>query len=172
MLLLPSWPCLLLLLPHLPPLEAVPVHFRFRVMLCAPKVMWIVSTATFVLMPAFPVHYGACFDPASSTQKCCGGKRACYKFTGKICKDGSCGGRGSCFNASIPIVANSCLTDYSCWKVGYNPDGRSKPTEAQEEWGVSKGRAMPSRHVRVLEPWVWHRLYQRISTGTVRRLRI
>lgn len=50
---------------------------------------------------------------------CCDGDNACFGFTGKICKDGSCNGVNSCRKASIPIVVNSCYGLGSCDKVGY-----------------------------------------------------
>ncbi|KAL3763862.1 hypothetical protein ACHAWU_006254 [Discostella pseudostelligera] len=65
----------------------------------------------------------ACFDSASSTQKCCKGERACYRFTGRICKDGSCSGFYACAYAKITIVVNSCIGGTACWKVGYNRYG-------------------------------------------------
>lgn len=39
---------------------------------------------------------------------CCQGSNACLRFTGKVCKDGSCNGFGACEGANIPQVINSC----------------------------------------------------------------
>ncbi len=56
--------------------------------------------------------------------KCCVGEEsyggyyaACEKFTGKVCKDDSCSGRNSCFNATISSVVNSCKDNKSCYKA-------------------------------------------------------
>lgn len=39
---------------------------------------------------------------------CCVGSNACFKFVGKVCRDGSCSGSNACANAKIPLVVNSC----------------------------------------------------------------
>ena len=43
------------------------------------------------------------------------GTGACASFSGKVCKDGSCDGIKSCYQATIPWVVNSCKGgDYAC----------------------------------------------------------
>ena len=49
---------------------------------------------------------------------CCQGAKSCTSFTGKICKDGSCNATRACFEANIPLVVNSCLSDQSCFRAG------------------------------------------------------
>ena len=44
----------------------------------------------------------------------------CFGFTGKVCKDGSCNGEGTCVNATIPSVVNSCKGKFTCYKAGYD----------------------------------------------------
>lgn len=45
---------------------------------------------------------------------------SCYKFTGKVCKDGSCNELGACVYATIPSVVNSCKGNFTCYKAGYD----------------------------------------------------
>lgn len=46
--------------------------------------------------------------------KCCVGRVSCRKFTGTVCKDGvSCFGRAACSAASIGLVSQGCIGDYS-----------------------------------------------------------
>ncbi len=51
---------------------------------------------------------------------CCVGYYACQRFTGKVCKDGSCTGSMACRFATIPFVVNSCKGGYygACYKAG------------------------------------------------------
>jgi len=44
----------------------------------------------------------------------------CQSFTGKICMDGSCHGRGACFNGVIPTIVNSCNGTRACSGVAAN----------------------------------------------------
>jgi hypothetical protein len=65
-------------------------------------------------------------DPPSNTitcatacgPSCCIDEDACKYFTGKVCKDGSCNGDFSCYEAHIDFVVNSCKGDESCANVG------------------------------------------------------
>ena len=50
----------------------------------------------------------------SCAGKCCKGNNACFQFTGKVCKDGSCYGKAACWKANIPFVIDSCKGDYAC----------------------------------------------------------
>ncbi len=43
---------------------------------------------------------------------------ACYGFTGKVCKDGSCSGILACAYATIPSVVKSCEGKYACQGAG------------------------------------------------------
>lgn len=65
----------------------------------------------------------ACYNADTSSYDCCYGVYACYGFTGKVCKDGSCNGDQSCELASIPIVVDSCKEFQSCYAVGYVAEG-------------------------------------------------
>lgn len=61
---------------------------------------------------------GACcnsnYDPSSPTFQ------ACDRFTGRVCKDGSCSGEYACYLAKIQLVANSCIGSGACCeKYGY-----------------------------------------------------
>jgi hypothetical protein len=61
--------------------------------------------------------------------KCCVGNGACTRFTGKVCKDGSCSGYWSaCMDATIPKVVNSCHGHtWSCLSAGKgDPNGKGK----------------------------------------------
>lgn len=65
----------------------------------------------------------SCFE--SCAGKCCQGPfsdymgyDACVGFTGKVCKDGSCYGKESCYDANILSVVNSCKGAKSCRNVG------------------------------------------------------
>lgn len=50
---------------------------------------------------------------------CCVGFQSCGKFTGKVCKDGSCNGSYACYDAIIPWVVNSCKSSgSSCMSAG------------------------------------------------------
>ena len=50
----------------------------------------------------------------SCAGKCCKGDNACFQFTGKVCKDGSCNGKAACWKANIPFVIDRCKGDYAC----------------------------------------------------------
>ena len=54
---------------------------------------------------------------------CCVGQEACRQFTGKVCRDGSCGGSNACVRATIPWVVNSCTSNSAsggsaCFQAG------------------------------------------------------
>ncbi len=55
-----------------------------------------------------------CAAAAACNGNCCVGKKACYEFTGKVCKDGSCNGEESCYKANIPFVVDSCYNYGVC----------------------------------------------------------
>jgi hypothetical protein len=54
------------------------------------------------------------FCETACNGQCCVGEYSCSYFTGKICKDGSCNGKESCFDATIPEVVKSCTGLLSC----------------------------------------------------------
>lgn len=66
-------------------------------------------------------------SPSTRCEIACGGNcckapsiysLACWHFTGKICKDGSCYGFASCYRATIPLVVNSCKgSQKSCYRA-------------------------------------------------------
>jgi len=52
---------------------------------------------------------------------CCVGSYACWKFTGKVCKDGnSCNGKVACSEATIYSVVNSCIGYQACIRAGFD----------------------------------------------------
>lgn len=60
---------------------------------------------------------------ACSGSSCCSGDRACSFFTGKVCKDGGCNGKMSCYKSRITSVVNSCTSEFSCMSAGFGAIG-------------------------------------------------
>ena len=62
----------------------------------------------------------ACQNPTDpSSQDCCISSGDCFRFTGKVCRDGSCDGGGACQSANIPEgVIDSCRGRLACWLLG------------------------------------------------------
>lgn len=55
----------------------------------------------------------------SCAGKCCVGTDACSRFTGNVCKDGSCSGTKACWYANIPYVVKSCKAIRACNSAGF-----------------------------------------------------
>ena len=103
-----------------PPLAGDIVSSSYEVTECSTGVDFVDCTGGYLVGDTSVSCATACGG------NCCVDTQACFMFTGKVCKDGSCGGSFACAYAKIPLVVNSCKnSSYQCYMAGSGAHGSS-----------------------------------------------